>query len=312
MTKAGSVMSRMIWKGTVAFGLVEIPVAVYPAVSRREFSFTQLDRRTMTPIGYRRVNKATGDEVPWDEIVKGYEHQPGEFVVVSDEELAGANPEATKTIDIVDFVDARDIHPVHFETPYYLEPLKKKSKGYVLLRETLRRTGKVGIARLVLRTRQYLAAVMVRGQALMVDLLRYADEIRDADELALPDEDVIAAGVSEKELEMAARLVEGMSDTWDPARYRDEYREDVQKLIDDKVRTGSVHAVTRRGKGEPAKGTGDILDLMPLLKESLAHARPAKKPAAPVAAGPPPRRRAAGRSEPAPRTAETKRSRRSA
>src|SRR5688572_1305616 len=195
-------MARAIWKGHIAFGLVEIPVGLVPAVSQQEkVSFNLLDRRDHAPVGYERVNKKTGARVPWEEIVRGYEHSHGEYVLVSDAELERANPEKTQTIDILDFVDGADIESVYWDTPYYLEPLHKKSRSYVLLREVLVKTGKVAIAQVVLRNRQHLAAVTVRDEVLVLDVLRYAHTIKPTDRVETPS--VSAKSITTKELGMA-------------------------------------------------------------------------------------------------------------
>jgi DNA end-binding protein Ku len=264
-------MSRAIWKGTVAFGLVEIPVALHAATAREEeVQFTQLDKRDLSPIGYERVNKRTGKPVAWEDIVKGFEHAPGEFVVLSEEELREANVEATQTIDIVDFVDAADIDPVQWETPYYLEPVKKqKSKSYALLREVLRRTGRAGIARVVIRTRQRLAALTVRGDAITLNTLRWAYEIRDAGELQLPKGDARDLGLGEKELSLAEQLVESMTTKWKPDAYADDYRGSVLALVERKVKAGKSKEVDVPAKRRAPARTGEVIDLMPLLRESM-------------------------------------------
>src|SRR5262245_20826397 len=233
-------MSRAIWKGTVAFGLVEIPVALHSATAREEeIQFTLLDRRDLSPVGYERVNKKTGKPVPWDDIVKGYEHSPGEFVVLSEEDLREANVEATQTIEILDFVDASEIDPVQWDTPYYLEPVKKqKSRSYALLREVLKKSGRAGIAKVVIRTRQRLAALTVRGDVIVLNVLRYAYELRDPAELDLPKGSGADADVGSKELSLAERLVDSMATKWDPSKYEDEYRKDVLALVERKIKAG--------------------------------------------------------------------------
>jgi DNA end-binding protein Ku len=264
-------MSRAIWKGTVAFGLVEIPVALHSATAQEEeIRFSQLDKRDLSPIGYERVNKKTGKPVAWDDIVKGYEHAPGEFVVLSEEELRDANVEATQTIEIVDFVDAKDIAYGHWDTPYYLEPVKKqKSKSYALLREVLRRSGRAGIAKVVIRTRQRLAALTVTGDAITLHVLRWAYELRDPDDLALPKGSNAELGLGEKEIDLAEKLVESMSTKWKPDSYHDEYRKDVLALVERKVKAGKSKEVEVPTKRRAPAKTGEVIDLMPLLKESM-------------------------------------------
>jgi DNA end-binding protein Ku len=264
-------MSRAIWKGTVAFGLVEIPVALHSATANEEeIHFTQLDKRDLSPIGYERVNKKSGKPVPWDEIVKGYEHTPGEYVVLSEAELREANVEATQTIEIVDFVDAADIAYGHWDTPYYLEPVKKqKSKSYALLREVLRRTGRAGIAKVVIRTRQRLAALTVTGDAITLHVLRWSYDLRDPNDLQLPKGDPAELGLGEKEISLAEKLVESMSTKWKPDSYHDDYRKDVLALVERKVKAGKSKDIEVPTKRRAPTKTGEVIDLMPLLKESM-------------------------------------------
>jgi DNA end-binding protein Ku len=260
-------MARAFWKGSLSFGLVEIPVSLRPAEDSTELSFTLLDRNDFSPVGYKRYNKNTGREVPWDRVIRGYEYEPGEYVVLTDEELKRANVKATQTIEISEFVDGREIDPAYYETPYYVEPLKKGSKSYALLREALERSGRVGIAQIVLRTRQRLAALTVRDGALLLDLLRYPHELRQVDSEAIPKR---GAGVTQREIEMAERLIGEMAAPWKPSEFHDTYQEDVLELVRRKVKSGQTHAVVEpeKTRGERAPRT-DVVDLMPLLKKSL-------------------------------------------
>ena len=266
-------MAREIWKGSLSFGLVEIPVALVAAESRRELKLSYLDRRDFAPVGYNRYNKETQEEVPWSEIVHGFEYKKGEYVVLSKEDLKRANPELTRTIQIQHFVDAAEIEPIYYDTPYYLDPVKDKSKGYVLLRETLRRTKKVGIAKVALRTREHVAAVGVRDQALVLQLLRFEEEVRAPTELQHVDFDLKDVGVSTKEIEMASRLVEDMLDAWRPGDYEDEYASDLMGLIEKKIDSGAVHVLDESEPEEAPHARGEIFDLMPLLKKSVEAAR---------------------------------------
>jgi DNA end-binding protein Ku len=258
-------MARPIWKGSLSFGLVNIPVTLHAGETSHEIHFHLLDRRDMTPIHYQRVNAKTGHEVPWEETVRGFEFEPDRYVVLSDDDLAGANPKSTQTIEIVDFVDLADIPPSYFDRPYLLAPDKRGAKSYALLRETLRRTGKAGIAKVVLRTRQHLAAVTPVGDAIVLDLMRFADELRDAADLDLPSG---RQGVTDKELKMAERLVDAMVEKWDPERYRDDYRVDVQALIDRRVAAGELTAGKRAPRPRRPAGA-KVVDLMALLKKSV-------------------------------------------
>ncbi len=269
------------WKGTVSFGLVEVPVSLVPAERRDEISFTQLDRRDLSPVGNRRYNKATGKEVAWDDLVRGYEYEKGRYAVLTDRDLERADPKATKTIEILEFVDSEEIDPVLFETPYYVVPQKANSRGYGLLREALRTTGKAGIARVVLHTKEHLAALMARGPLLVLDLLRFQDEIRDPKEIEAPEQDPKALHLKAAEILMAEKLIEGMAEDWKPGKHRDVYREEVLALVKKKVREGKTtetEDAVEGGKPERKK-PAEVLDLMPLLEKSLAGAGK-RKPAA--------------------------------
>ena len=266
-------MPRQLWKGAIQFGLVHVPVSLYPAEHRDELSFTLLDRRDMQPVGYQRVNKSTGDEVAFEDVVKGYEYSKGEYVILEKEDFKRANVEATQTVDIVGFVDADSIPPYYFDAPYYLAPDKHGAKGYALLRETLERTGRVGIATVVIRTRQHVAALYPQGGVLVLNTLRYHDEMRDAGELDVPAS-LKAAKVQPRELDMAERLVEDMATDWKPERFKDTYRDDLMKFIEEKA------AGKPRGKAAAKKPReAEVIDFAKLLEKSLAAV---KKPDAPA------------------------------
>ncbi len=274
-------MPRVLWKGAISFGLVHIPVGLYSAEKRNSFDLTMLDRRTMKPVGFKRYNKESGEDVSWDDIVKGYEYEKDRYVVLTEEDFKRANVEATQTVDILNFVEQSEIAPMYFETPYYLAPDKRGHKGYALLRETLRKTGKVGIANVVIRTRQYVAALIPVEDVIVMNTLRYANEIRAADEFDVPSKDLKAVGVSPREIEMAAKLVEGMTDTWQPERYRDTYHDDLLALIEKRVEAGQTETITEPSEAEeerPAKG--EVIDLMALLKRSVEVKTKERRPAA--------------------------------
>jgi DNA end-binding protein Ku len=262
-------MAQAIWKGSLRFGLVNIPVAVYPAEERDELSFTLLDRRDFSPVGYQRINKSTGEEVAWDDIVKGYEYEDEEYVVLGDEDFKRANPEATQTVDIVGFVDVADIDPMYFDRPYYLAPTKGGEKGYAILREALAESGKAGIAKVVLRTREHLAAVIPGGRALVLELLRFDHELRAADGLDLPGQDLEKLKVSKREIEMAEKLIEGMVEQWDPSQYKDEYREDLMARIEEKIKKGETEEIPEPEEEAAEAGEPQVIDIMDLLKRSL-------------------------------------------
>ncbi len=262
-------MPRTLWKGAISFGLVHIPVGLYSAEKRNSFDLTMLDRRTMKPVGFKRYNKETGEDVPWDEIVKGYEYEKDRYVVLTDEDFKRANVEATQTIDILSFVKQDEIPPMYFETPYYLGPDKRGDKGYALLRETLKQTGKIGIANVVIRTRQYVAALMPVGDVIVMNTLRYANELRAVDEVEVPSGTLKAVGVKEREVDMARRLVEEMNEAWKPETFHDTYHEDLMTLIEKRIKTGQTEVVTTPEEEEQQPAKGEIIDLMALLKRSV-------------------------------------------
>lgn len=276
-------MPRVIWKGAISFGLVNIPIGLYPATQGGGLGFTMLDRRDMSPVGYKRINKSTGEEVPWDEIVKGYEYEDGEYVVLGDSDFKRANVEATQTVELLSFVDAAQIHSVYYDTPYYLTPGKKAEKGYALLRETLLRTGKVGIAKVVIRTREHLAALVPFGPMLVLELLRFAEEVRDPNELEVPVDTLAELKVGERELAMAETLVGEMEEDWKPEQYRDEYREDLMSFIEKKVKSGKTTTIAEPVEEKEEHKSADVIDLMAMLKKSVAktNRKPKKRAAEP-------------------------------
>lgn len=269
-------MPRTIWKGAVSFGLVHIPVALVPATTRQGIDFDWLDKRSMDRVGYKRINKTTGEDIDSENIVKGVEYEKGNYVVISDDEIKAAHPKATQTVDIVAFVDAKDISFLYIDTPYYLTPDRRGEKVYALLRETLIETGKVGIANVVLRNKQHLAVVMPLGKALVMNTLRWADEVRGVEYLEMKDE-ALNADLNPRELDMAKRLVEDMSEEWNPAHYKDTFQDKIMDLVETKAREGKIEAV---GGPEEAvdRRSADVIDLTELLKRSLAG-KPAKKAA---------------------------------
>ena len=258
---------RAIWKGSISFGLVNIPIALYPATRREELKFRLLRAKDLSPVNYKRVAEKDGKEVPWDEIVKGYEYEKGKYVLLKDEDFQRVDLEATQTVDIQDFVDQEEIDPMFFYKPYYLEPQKGGDKAYVLLRDTLARTGKVGIAKVVIKTRQYLAGVKAEDSVLVLELMHFAEELADADKLHLPKK--IEPG--KRELDMAKALVESMSAKWDPKKYRDDYREALMEVIEEKVEAGGKE-IEEKPKPKPRPST-KVIDLVSVLQESLNKTR---------------------------------------
>src|SRR5262245_1040660 len=262
-------MPRPLWKGAITFGLVYIPVALYPAEKRDSLDLTMLDRRDMKPVGYQRINKESGKVVPWEDIVKGYEYEKDQYVVLSDEDFRRANVKATQTINILSFVDADEI-PIHYyETPYYLVPEKRGAKTYTLLREALKRTGKVGIATVVIRNRQHLAAVTALDDMVLLDTLRYGYEIRPIEDYDVPARGLKALGIQEKELNMALKLMEEMTEEWKPDKYRDTYRDDILGRVQQKIKAGHMEVITEEGEPSAPRRKAEVIDLMSLLKSSI-------------------------------------------
>jgi DNA end-binding protein Ku len=269
-------MARPVWKGHVSFGLVNVPVILYSAERRADLSFKLIDSRNAARIRYERVNEETGEEVPWDKIVKGYEYESGNYVLFSEEELENASAEMTRVIEIEQFVDPESIDVRYFDRPYILAPAPKGEKGYVLLREAISSTGKAGLARVVIRARQYLAAVVVEDDALVLELLRYAQELRPPDEFGLPSDDLRKYRVTKKEIELAAKLIEGMSAEWEPAQYEDEYRTVLMKLIERKVKSGQTEAIEEVDEAGDEEAPPSI-NFMDVLKKSVANASASKR-----------------------------------
>lgn len=263
-------MPRTLWKGAISFGLVHIPVGLYPASQEDDIDFDWLDKRTLDPVGYKRINKRTGKEITKEHIVKGVAHGQGQYVVLSDEEIRNAYPRTTQTIEIESFVRAGDIPFIYLEKPYYLAPINKGDKVYALLRETLLAAGRIGLARVVIQTKQHLAALVPAGPALMLNTLRWPSEIRPWDELKLPAEGSKAVGLKPSELDMAKALVEDMAQDWQPENYRNEFREAVLALVDDKSQAGEVHEVSPLEQAQDAGKPSNVIDLTELLKRSLA------------------------------------------
>ena len=270
-------MARSVWKGAISFGLVHIPVALYPASREEDIDFNWLDKRSMDPVGYKRVNKRTGKEITKENIVKGVKQDEGEYVVLDDEEIRKAYPKTTQTIQIEQFVPADQISFVYLEKPYYLEPVGKSEKVYALLREAMADAALIGIARLVMHNKEHLAALLPAGPALMLGTLRWANEIRPADELKLPPEGKTATGLKEAELKMARQLIQEMSADWQPQSFRDEFAEAIRALVARKAKAGEAQTVEPL-EDSPDYGGANVVDLTELLKSSLAHksARPGK------------------------------------
>ena len=262
--------TRTLWKGAISFGLVHVPVGLYAATMNSGIDFDWLDKRSMEPVGYKRVNKVTGKEISSAHIVKGVEYEDGRYVVLSPEEIAAAFPKTTQTIEIEAFLDADEIPFVYLERPYYTAPLKRGEKVYALLREALRKSNKVGVAKVVIQTKQHLAVLIPCGRALVLNLLRWGGEIRSFEQLNLPPQSPKAAGISSAEMDMAVALIEDKAQAWNADDFRNSFSEQIQKLIVAKVKSGEVEEVVQAPKDSPVSGGAEILDLTALLKRSLA------------------------------------------
>jgi DNA end-binding protein Ku len=258
---------RAIWKGSISFGLVNIPIALYPATRREDLKFRLLRGSDLSPVNYKRVAEKDGKEVPWDQIVKGYEYEKGKFVVLDEKDFQRVDLEATQTVDIQDFVDVDEIDPMYFYKPYYLEPQKGGDKAYVLLRETLAKTKKVGIAKVIIKTRQYLAGVKPLEHTLVLELMHFAEELADPEKLNVPKR---SAEPGKREIDMAKALVESMSAAWDPTKYKDDYRDALLDVIEEKVESGGKEIAEKPKEKKPSS---KVIDLVAVLQESLAKAQ---------------------------------------
>jgi len=255
-------MARAIWKGSISFGLVNIPIALYAATRREELKFRLLRKSDLSPVNYKRVAEKDGREVPWDQIVKGYEYEKGKYIVLRDEDFQRVDLEATQTVDIQDFVDLEEIDPMFFYKPYYLEPQKGGDKAYALLRDALKETKKVGVAKVVIKTRQYLAGVKPEDGALVLELMHFADELADPEKLHVPKK----LEVGKREMNMAKSLIDSMTSKWQPEKYKDDYREALMEVIEEKVEAGGKEIEEKPRKApKPTK----VIDLVSVLQKSL-------------------------------------------
>ena len=263
-------MARAIWKGSISFGLVNIPIALYPATRREELKFRLLRKSDLGPVNYKRVAEKDGKEVAWDQIVKGYEYEKGKYVVLKDEDFQRVDLEATQTVDIKDFVDQEEIDPMFFYKPYYLEPQKGGDKAYALLRDSLKDTNKVGVAKVVIKTRQYLAGVKPEDGVLVLELMHFADELADSEKLHLPRK----MEVGKREMNMAKSLIDSMASKWEPEKYKDDYREALVEVIEEKVEAGGKEIEEKPRKApKPTK----VIDLVSVLQKSLEQTGGKKK-----------------------------------
>lgn len=275
--------TRTLWKGAISFGLVHIPVGLYTATRDTGIDFDWLDKHSMEPVGYRRINKATGKEMAAGDIVKGVEYEDGRYVILTPEEIASAFPKLTQTIEIEAFVDADEIPLIYLERPYYTAPLARGQKVYALLREALLKTGKVGVAKVVIQAKQHLAVLMPCGRALVLNLLRWGGEIRSFEQLDLPPLGIQASRITANELNMAVKLIEDQTQTWNADVFRNSFAEEIHKLIDTKVKAGEVREVPKPESPAPGSTGAEIIDLTALLKRSLKGPRSKKTAAKPAA-----------------------------
>jgi DNA end-binding protein Ku len=263
-------MARAIWKGSISFGLVNIPIALYSATRREELKFRLLRKTDLSPVNYKRVAEKDGKEVPWNEIVKGYEYEKGKYVVLREEDFQRVDLEATQTVDIQDFVDLEEIDPMYFYKPYYLEPQKGGDKAYALLRDALKDTNKVGVAKVIIKTRQYLAGVKPEDGALVLELMHFADELADPEKLHVPKK----LEVGKREMDMAKSLIGSMTSKWEPEKYKDDYREALMDVIEEKVEAGGKEIEEKPRKApKPTK----VIDLVSVLQKSLEQTGEKKK-----------------------------------
>ncbi|HUD82208.1 MAG TPA: Ku protein [Candidatus Saccharimonadales bacterium] len=262
---------RAIWKGTISFGLVSIPISLYPATRREDLKFRLLRASDHSPVNYKRVAEADGKEVPWDQIVKGYEYEKGRFVVIKDEDFARIDLEATQTVEITGFVELTEVNPLLFYKPYYMQPEKGGDKAYVLLRDALADSGKIAIARVVIKTRRHLAAIKPQKSGLMLELMRFPSELMDASEFKTPTSTTIA----KPEKAMATKLIDSMTIKWDPAMYKDDYHQMLEKLVEQKVQQGG------RDLPKPARKQTktNVIDLVSVLQQSIQDAQRKSRPA---------------------------------
>lgn len=270
-------MPRVIWKGAITFGLVHVPVALYPASQDVGIDFDWLDKRSMDPVGYKRVNKRTGKEIQSADIVKGIKQDDGEYVILSEDQIKAAYPKSTQTIEIETFVKASEIPFTLLETPYYLEPVGKGEKVYALLRESMLEAGVIGIARVVMHTKERLAALVPSGAALVLNTIRWAGEIRSLKALKLPAEGKTAAGLKPGELKMAAQLIGDMTGPWKSEDYSDQFSDAILSLVRNKVEAGETATVTTLEDAPSLAGASNVVDLTDLLAKSLARRKPGRR-----------------------------------
>ncbi|MDX1838376.1 Ku protein [Legionella taurinensis] len=259
-------MPRPVWKGDISFGLVAIPVSLVQVEEKQDIHFHLVDSRDHSRIRYERVNSETGKEVPWNEIVKAYEYDKDSYIVLDEDDFKKASPDAYKSIDIEEFVNLKDIDYLFFDKPYYILPESKNKKAYVLLREALKKSNKVGVAKIIIRTREYLSLILPHDKALILYIIRFQQEIREEEDFNFPTNDLKAYKINDKEIKMAKDLISEMSTPWEPEKYHDDYRDALIAWIDKKMQ-----GITSAKPAKKAKKTtsDDVIDFMELLKQSM-------------------------------------------
>ena len=276
---------RPLWTGSISFGLVTIPVSLYPATTREELKFRLLRKTDQSPVNYKRVAEADGKEVPWDQIVKGYEYEKGKFVILKEEDFARVDVEATHSVNIMNFVSLDDVDPLLFYKPYYLEVGKGGDKAYVLLRDALIESGKIAISTVVIRTRQHLAAVKPQKKGLMLELMHFPEELLDTSEFKEP----VEKAVGKAEMQMAKQLIQSMTSDWKPEQYTDEYTQELEKMIEEKIQHGGQEPRAAAVKKKPT----NVVDLVSVLQQSIQQTKGKAKAANPTIKAKPARRKKA-------------------
>lgn len=271
-------MPRGIWNGDIHFGLVYIPVTLFSAESHDcDVKLHLVDKRDLAPIGFQKINKKTGEKVPSDQIAEAYEYEDKDVVILSKEDLKKFHPQSSQSIEILEFVDRDAINPEYYEKPYYLQPRNKSDHGYALLREALRKSNKMGIAKVVIRTKQYLSALMVEEKAIILELLRFPCELVPQKQFDLPQEDFSKSPVAKKELKIAEALIKSMSARWNPKKYKNEYQGSVIDFVMEKIKMGKSYSLEEK-RPKPGKQAGKVIDIMDLLKKSLNKTKIQTKP----------------------------------
>ena len=268
-------MAKSIWKGEISFGLVSIPVSLVSVEEKNELKFHLLDSKTKSRVRYQRVNEDTGKEVAWNDIVKGWEYEKGSYVIVDEKAFEKASPDLFKSIDIEEFVDLKDIDNLYYSKPYYLQPESKNQKAYVLLREALKKSKKVGVAKVIIRTKESLSLIIPHDHALLLYLIHFADEVREENEINLPNNDIKTYKIADKEIKMAEALINEMTSKWKPEKYHNEYRETMEKWL--VQQTEKLKKSGKKVAKITSKSNESVVDFISLLKDSMKIKNEKKK-----------------------------------